>query len=115
MTSSIVTSPTVTSSPVATMTSSLTPTPTPSCKPDHNCQGYYECVDGKAVCRCKKGYRLHSDNMTCYDINECWYSNGGCHQICKNTKGSFRCLCRSGFYLHKNGCKCIPWWYPYGK
>ena len=33
------------------------------------------------------------------DINECLVLNGGCHQICTNTEGSFSCSCDDGFFL----------------
>ena len=40
------------------------------------------------------------------DVNECSTNNGGCDQICNNTKGSYECKCRSGFLLSSDKHKC---------
>ena len=40
------------------------------------------------------------------DVNECATNNGGCDQICNNTKGSYECNCRSGFLLSSDKHKC---------
>ncbi|CAH3190299.1 unnamed protein product, partial [Porites lobata] len=40
------------------------------------------------------------------DVNECATNNGGCDQICNNTKGSYECKCRSGFLLSSDKHKC---------
>jgi len=31
------------------------------------------------------------------DINECDQNNGGCQQVCTNTRGSYMCSCHIGF------------------
>lgn len=42
------------------------------------------------------------------DIDECSeLLNGGCHQDCVNTQGSFKCTCRPGFRLVSNERDCI--------
>ena len=34
------------------------------------------------------------------DIDECASNNGGCHQVCTNTEGSFECACDPGYTLN---------------
>ncbi|ODN06404.1 Fibropellin-1 [Orchesella cincta] len=42
--------------------------------------------------------------MECMDDNECAVSNGGCHQKCVNSPGSFACGCNVGYELYaENG------------
>lgn len=40
------------------------------------------------------------------DVNECEKSNGGCAELCVNTKGSHRCECGPGRVLAENGLNC---------
>jgi hypothetical protein len=56
-----------------------------SCPADPTCAG------------CQSGYTLNSN--TCFDVNECATSNGGCdlHASCTNTPGSWTCTCSPGF------------------
>lgn len=42
----------------------------------------------------------------CPDVNECEKGNGGCAELCVNTKGSRRCECGSGRVLDEDGRKC---------
>ncbi|KAK2853022.1 hypothetical protein Q7C36_008223 [Tachysurus vachellii] len=57
-------------------------------------------------CRCPSGTVLGPDSQTCLDINECENSNGGCAEMCLNTKGSRRCECGPGRVLDANGWTC---------
>ena len=41
------------------------------------------------------------------DIVECANNNGGCHQICVNTMGSFDCECKVGFEFDVDNYTCI--------
>ena len=69
---------------------------------------------GSFECECHDGYHFLENstshctgmilnyikyviNRTISDTNECLNNNGGCHQICTNTNGSFLCLCQSGY------------------
>lgn len=42
----------------------------------------------------------------CSDINECDKDNGGCSELCVNTKGSRRCACGRGRLLSEDGLTC---------
>ncbi|KAF5890026.1 oncoprotein-induced transcript 3 protein, partial [Clarias magur] len=57
-------------------------------------------------CRCPAGTFLGPDSQTCLDVNECERSNGGCAEICVNTKGSRRCECGPGRVLDADGQTC---------
>jgi len=39
--------------------------------------------------------------LECADINECVIRNGGCHQKCINSPGSYSCMCNTGYELYK--------------
>lgn len=55
--------------------------------------------------------RLHfraevtSLNLTCLmtDVDECAHANGGCHQRCLNSPGSYHCACEEGYSLRRDG------------
>uniref|UniRef100_A0A672SAJ9 Oncoprotein induced transcript 3 n=1 Tax=Sinocyclocheilus grahami TaxID=75366 RepID=A0A672SAJ9_SINGR len=57
-------------------------------------------------CRCSEGTILGPDAQTCLDVNECEKGNGGCAEICINTKGSRRCECGPGKVLDLDGKSC---------
>uniref|UniRef100_A0A8C7Z2C0 Oncoprotein induced transcript 3 n=1 Tax=Oryzias sinensis TaxID=183150 RepID=A0A8C7Z2C0_9TELE len=57
-------------------------------------------------CRCPAGTVLGPDRQTCLDINECDKDNGGCSELCENTKGSRRCACGRGRLLSEDGLTC---------
>lgn len=68
-----------------------------------------ECTDPtcpKTECYCSAGTILGPDNQTCLDVNECQVSNGGCAELCVNTKGSRRCGCSPGRVLAEDGLSC---------
>ena len=58
------------------------------------------------------------------DINECDVDNGECHQVCKNTPGSFECSCNSGYAfvapslsptIHSKDMHLNSWGYKYAE
>ena len=57
------------------------------------------------MCDCEPGYQL-INNVSCADINECKYNNGGCDHTCNNQEGSYNCLCDAGYTLEENGLGC---------
>lgn len=57
-------------------------------------------------CRCAAGTVLGPDRQTCLDVNECEKGNGGCAEVCVNTKGSWRCKCGPGRVLDQDGHNC---------
>uniref|UniRef100_A0A8C1IN57 Oncoprotein induced transcript 3 n=1 Tax=Cyprinus carpio TaxID=7962 RepID=A0A8C1IN57_CYPCA len=57
-------------------------------------------------CRCSEGTVLGPYAQTCLDVNECEKGNGGCAEICINTKGSRRCECGPGKKLDVDGRSC---------
>ena len=40
------------------------------------------------------------------DIDECADSNGGCHQLCNDTDGSYECSCYDGYQLMPDDVMC---------
>uniref|UniRef100_A0AAY4DY98 ZP domain-containing protein n=1 Tax=Denticeps clupeoides TaxID=299321 RepID=A0AAY4DY98_9TELE len=61
---------------------------------------------GEPECRCGNGTVLGPDGQMCMDINECEVGNGGCAEVCINTKGSWRCECGPGRVLDEDGRGC---------
>uniref|UniRef100_A0A8C6L7B2 Oncoprotein induced transcript 3 n=1 Tax=Nothobranchius furzeri TaxID=105023 RepID=A0A8C6L7B2_NOTFU len=57
-------------------------------------------------CRCGPGTVLGPDRQTCLDVNECDKDNGGCAEVCVNTKGSRHCECGRGRTLGEDGHNC---------
>ncbi|XP_058492296.1 very low-density lipoprotein receptor isoform X1 [Solea solea] len=58
-------------------------------------------------CRCKAGFRLTEDTVTCADIDECeGRIPGVCSQLCVNSPGSYRCDCHPGYIIEANGHHC---------
>lgn len=41
------------------------------------------------------------------DVNECMINNGGCEQLCVNTRGSYYCDCHEGFIMDNATNKCL--------
>ena len=37
------------------------------------------------------------------DVNECLFRNGGCGQLCVNTRNSYYCKCKRGFKVSEFG------------
>ncbi|XP_055083327.1 oncoprotein-induced transcript 3 protein [Periophthalmus magnuspinnatus] len=60
----------------------------------------------QSECQCAAGTVLGPDRQTCLDVNECDVSNGGCAELCVNTKGSRRCECGPGRVLAEDGLNC---------
>ncbi|KAJ8418052.1 hypothetical protein AAFF_G00137610 [Aldrovandia affinis] len=58
-------------------------------------------------CRCAIGTTMGPDGQTCLDVNECERANGGCAEVCVNTKGSRRCECGPGRALAVDGQSCM--------
>ncbi|EZA50646.1 Sushi, von Willebrand factor type A, EGF and pentraxin domain-containing protein [Ooceraea biroi] len=50
---------------------------------------------------CMKLEIMGCTRLECTDINECVIRNGGCHQKCINSPGSYSCMCNTGFELYK--------------
>jgi len=48
-------------------------------------------------CGCFDGFYLSEDLLTCKDVDECSFNNGGCVQECHNMPGSHVCACSSGY------------------
>ncbi|XP_023678384.2 oncoprotein-induced transcript 3 protein [Paramormyrops kingsleyae] len=59
-----------------------------------------------AECQCPSGTVLGLDGQTCLDVNECERNNGGCAEVCVNTKGSHRCECGPGKVLGSDSWSC---------
>ncbi|KAG8173700.1 hypothetical protein JTE90_014405, partial [Oedothorax gibbosus] len=55
-------------------------------------------------CFCNDGFKLHRDNITCLDIDEC-SNEGFCSQQCTNLIGSYSCSCMDGYDLINNTCR----------
>ncbi|XP_006859256.1 PREDICTED: matrilin-2 isoform X2 [Chrysochloris asiatica] len=72
----------------------------------HNCAHFCINTPGSYVCRCKQGYILNSDQMTCRIQDLCAVEDHACEQLCVNVPGSFVCQCYSGYTLAEDGKKC---------
>ncbi|XP_043197541.1 uncharacterized protein LOC122368017 [Amphibalanus amphitrite] len=56
------------------------------------------------VAPCMRMELMGCSRSECTDIDECATNNGGCHQKCVNSAGSFSCQCEEGYELFtKNG------------
>ncbi|XP_064602452.1 uncharacterized protein LOC135468240 [Liolophura sinensis] len=62
--------------------------------------------DGIPHCSCGPGYTLHSDGLTCTDVDECVQYAHICSHSCRNIAGGFVCDCQSGYRLHSDGRTC---------
>ncbi|MBM4279638.1 MAG: hypothetical protein FJ137_02390 [Deltaproteobacteria bacterium] len=49
---------------------------------------------------------LVADGVTCSDLGECAFNNGGCAQRCANSVGSFSCACDDAYVLAADGRAC---------
>ncbi|KAF0293977.1 Fibropellin-1 [Amphibalanus amphitrite] len=57
-----------------------------------------------SVAPCMRMELMGCSRSECTDIDECATNNGGCHQKCVNSAGSFSCQCEEGYELFtKNG------------
>ncbi|XP_073749108.1 matrilin-2 isoform X3 [Callorhinus ursinus] len=74
---------------------------------EHHCAHFCINTPGSYVCRCKQGYILNSDQMTCRIQDLCAAEDHGCEQLCVNVLGSFVCQCYSGFTLAEDGKRCV--------
>lgn len=63
----------------------------------------HDCINdqGSYTCTCRSGYQLATDKVSCTDVNECSFENGGCAHNCTNLQGGFR-YGRCNIYLKKN-------------
>ncbi|KAM8977446.1 growth arrest-specific protein 6 [Pelodytes ibericus] len=77
-----------------------------TCKNDVNecavinggCSHYCINKRGTHHCSCPSGYKLHANNKTCEDINECTESKGICGSAeCTNLPNTYACLCGEGY------------------
>ena len=67
--------------------------------PCPNFVSFHRCVNipGSFECYCYHGYVLNNtDGVSCDNINECLWANGGCDQICIDQEPSFECRCKVG-------------------
>ncbi|XP_038054395.1 fibrillin-2-like [Patiria miniata] len=69
------------------------------------CDQLCEIRHSKPTCRCRAGYKLAKNKITCIDRNEC-SSDDRCSQICVNTEGSYHCECQRGYHLAANAWAC---------
>ncbi|XP_075405567.1 matrilin-2 [Tenrec ecaudatus] len=72
----------------------------------HNCAHFCINTPGSYICRCKQGYILNSDQMTCRIQDLCAVEDHACEQLCVNVPGSFVCQCYSGYTLAEDGKRC---------
>ncbi|XP_066599204.1 fibrillin-2-like [Prorops nasuta] len=78
------------------------------CKIPGLCQQNCLNLLGGYRCACDRGFRLHSDNRSCTDIDECteFKNNNLCIGICENTPGSYACKCPDGYKISEDGRIC---------
>ncbi|KAJ1352361.1 hypothetical protein KIN20_008684 [Parelaphostrongylus tenuis] len=80
------------------------------CDEADRCQYQCENILGSYNCMCPHGYELDSNNLQCFDINECDLQSCSNGQMCLNTYGDFHCIpnpCPENYSLSKNN-DCIP-------
>ncbi|XP_075458989.1 low-density lipoprotein receptor-related protein 2-like [Ascaphus truei] len=63
------------------------------------CMHQCEEVTWGAKCSCHAGWKIDLDGQSCVDIDECSMSYSPCHQLCRNSNGSFTCDCITGYEL----------------
>ncbi|XP_027478621.2 matrilin-2 isoform X3 [Zalophus californianus] len=73
---------------------------------EHHCAHFCINTPGSYVCRCKQGYILNSDQMTCRTVDYCASENHGCEHECVNADGSYFCRCPKGFALNPDKKTC---------
>ncbi|XP_059609249.1 sushi, von Willebrand factor type A, EGF and pentraxin domain-containing protein 1 [Phlebotomus argentipes] len=78
-----------------------------------NTPGGYKCIDDEPpeetqilLTTCPIGFTFNSATRECEDVDECQDDNGGCHQKCSNTMGSFHCSCHSNFIFTDDKITC---------
>lgn len=70
----------------------------------HNCINVF----GSYRCTCKVGFKLHENNRSCSDLDECdmFKDQRLCIGECVNSPGSFTCRCPRGYVLGQDGRTC---------
>ncbi|XP_073770596.1 uncharacterized protein si:dkey-88l16.3 isoform X2 [Danio rerio] len=72
-----------------------------------SCQHYCINTPHGARCGCKTGFKLHSDGLSCVDIDECKeIQPAACSHKCFNRLGSYICQCHPEFLLEPDGHSC---------
>uniref|UniRef100_A0A1B0GGR9 Uncharacterized protein n=1 Tax=Lutzomyia longipalpis TaxID=7200 RepID=A0A1B0GGR9_LUTLO len=82
-----------------------------------NTIGSYQCVENLnsneppedtqiLMTTCPVGFTFNSATRECEDVDECREDNGGCHQKCTNTMGSFYCSCQPNFIFADDKITC---------
>ncbi|XP_013416830.1 fibrillin-1 [Lingula anatina] len=67
-----------------------------------------ETLDAGYQCICNIGTKMIPVNGTdCINFDECSVANGGCHQKCTDTDGSYYCSCVPGFRLGPDMHTCV--------
>lgn len=70
----------------------------------------HDCINvfGSYRCTCRTGFKLHENNRTCVDLNECemFKDQKLCIGECTNTPGSYSCRCPPGYILGNDGRTC---------
>ncbi|XP_038601804.1 matrilin-2 isoform X2 [Tachyglossus aculeatus] len=74
---------------------------------EHRCAHFCVNTPGSYLCKCKQGYILNSDQMTCRTQDLCEEQRHACEQICVNVPGSYVCQCFDGYKLGEDGKKCV--------
>uniref|UniRef100_A0A6I8PHD8 Matrilin 2 n=1 Tax=Ornithorhynchus anatinus TaxID=9258 RepID=A0A6I8PHD8_ORNAN len=74
---------------------------------EHRCAHFCVNTPGSYLCKCKQGYILNSDQMTCRTQDLCEEQNHACEQICVNMPGSYVCQCFDGYTLGEDGKRCV--------
>lgn len=70
----------------------------------HNCINVF----GSYRCTCHVGFKLHENNRSCSDLDECemFKDQRLCIGECVNSPGSFTCRCPRGYILGQDGRTC---------
>ncbi|XP_064632888.1 fibulin-2-like isoform X2 [Lineus longissimus] len=73
----------------------------------------HECINtiGSFYCKCRDGFRLNDDGMTCRQLtsadgDKCLGPNNPCEQNCLDTGISFKCSCEDGYQLQADEVSC---------
>ncbi|KAJ8299703.1 hypothetical protein KUTeg_023763 [Tegillarca granosa] len=75
------------------------------CQENLGCEHFCHTPEGRLICGCRQGYRLHPNGKNC--IQTCAAGNGGCQHNCTDTPSGPICSCAPKYLLRDDNKTCI--------